>query len=103
MKTKKHCKITLNEKIKITMCHIGTSPVALVVKNPLASTSRGKRGGSNPWIGKIPWRRAWQSTAVFLSRESREQRSLGGYSTRGHKESDTTEATQHACTCHSRM
>ena len=23
----------------------------------------------NPWMGKIPWRRAWQSTPVFLSGE----------------------------------
>ena len=54
MKTKKHCKITLNEKIKITMCHIGTSPVAVVVKNPLANTGRGKSRGFSPWVGKIP-------------------------------------------------
>ena len=25
------------------------------------------RPGFDPWIGKIPWRRAWQSTPVFLS------------------------------------
>ena len=24
----------------------------------------------DPWIGKIPWRRAWQPTPVFLSGES---------------------------------
>jgi len=32
------------------------------------------------WVGKIPWRRAWQTTPVFLSGESRGQRSLAGYS-----------------------
>ena len=32
-----------------------------------------------PWVGKIPWRRAWQLTLVFLPGESREQRSLEGY------------------------
>ena len=26
--------------------------------------------GFNPWIGKIPWRRAWQLTPVFLPGES---------------------------------
>ena len=31
-------------------------------------------------MGKIPWRREWQSTPVFLPGESYEQRSLGGYS-----------------------
>jgi len=45
------------------------------------------------WVGKIPWRRAWQPTPVFLPGESHEQRSLAGYSPQGHKESDTTEAT----------
>ena len=42
-------------------------------------------------MGKIPWRRAWQPTPVFLPRESHGQRSLVGYSPWGHKESDTTE------------
>ena len=43
------------------------------------------------WLGKIPWRRKWQPTPVFLPGESHEQRDLVGYSPRGHKESDTTE------------
>ena len=47
-----------------------------------------------PWVEKIPWRRAWQHTPVFLLGESHGQRSLVGYS---HKESDTTEETQHSC------
>ena len=33
-----------------------------------------------PWIGKIPWRRKWQSVPVFLPGESQGQRSLVGYS-----------------------
>ena len=32
------------------------------------------------WVGKMPWRRAWQPTPVFLPGESHEQRSLMGYS-----------------------
>ena len=47
--------------------------------------------GFDPWIGKIPWRRAWQPTPVFLSGESFGQRSLVGYSPWGCKESNTTE------------
>ena len=31
----------------------------------------------DPWVGKIPWRRAWQCTPVFLLGESHGQRSLG--------------------------
>ena len=47
--------------------------------------------GFNPWVGKIPWRRKWQRTPVFLPRKFHGWRSLVGYSPRGHKESDTTE------------
>ena len=39
---------------------------------------RCKRCGFDPWVGKIPWRRAWQPTPVFLPGESYGQRSLGG-------------------------
>ena len=45
----------------------------------------------DPWGGKIPWRRAWQPTPVFLPGESHGQRSLEGYGPWGCKESDTTE------------
>ena len=37
------------------------------------------------WIGKIPWRRKWQPTPVFLAGESHGQRSLAGYSPWGCK------------------
>ena len=47
------------------------------------------------WVGKIPWRRAWQSIPVFLPGELHGQRSLVGYSPWGRKELDTTEATEH--------
>ena len=43
----------------------------------------------NPWIGKIPWRRKWQPTPVFLPGESYGQRSLVGYSPSVCKELDT--------------
>ena len=33
----------------------------------------------SPWVGKIPWRRAWQLTLVFLPGEFHGQRSLAGY------------------------
>ena len=50
-----------------------------------------RRPGFDPWVRKIPWRRKWQSTPVFLSGESHGGRSLVGYSPGGCKESDTTE------------
>ena len=51
----------------------------------------------NPYalVVKIPWRTAWQPTPVFLPGESHGQRSLAGYGPVGHKESDTTEMTEH--------
>ena len=42
----------------------------------------------NPWIKKIPWRREWQPTPVFLPGKPHGQRSLVGYSPWGCKESD---------------
>ena len=51
------------------------------------------RHGFDALVGKIPWRRSWQPTPVFLPGESHCQRSLAGYSPWGRKESDTTEAT----------
>ena len=49
---------------------------------------RQKRRGLNPWVGMIPWRRAWQPTKVFLLGESHGQRSLVGYSLQSCKDSD---------------
>ena len=45
----------------------------------------------HPWVRKIPWRREWWPTPVFLPGEFHGQRSLEGYSSWGHKGSDTTE------------
>ena len=39
-----------------------------------------RRHGFYPWVGKIPWRRKWQRTPVFLPGESHGQRSLTDYS-----------------------
>ena len=43
-----------------------------------------------PCFGKIPWRKKWQSTPVFLPGKSHGQRCLEGYSSWGCKELDTT-------------
>ena len=45
----------------------------------------------DPWVGKILWRRKWQSTPIFLPGKSHGRRSLAGYSSWEHKESDMTE------------
>ena len=44
----------------------------------------------DPCVGKIPWRREWQPTPVFLPGKSHGQRILVGYSPWGRKELDTT-------------
>ena len=49
-------------------------------KEPTCHCRRLKRRRFDPWIRKIPWRRAWQPTPVFLPGESHGQRGLGGYS-----------------------
>ena len=67
-----------------------------MVKNLPANAGDIKKHRFDPWVGKIPWRRAWKPTPVFLSGESHRQRSLVGYRPQGRKESDTTEVT--ACT-----
>ena len=36
--------------------------------------------GFHPWVGKIPWRRKWQPTPVFLPGKLQGQKSLVGYS-----------------------
>ena len=49
-----------------------------------------RRHRFNPWVRKIPQRRKWQPTPVFLPGKSHGQKSLAGYSPCGCKESDTT-------------
>ena len=55
----------------------------LLVKNPPANAEDIKRCGFSPWVGKIPWRRAWQSTLVFLLGESPWTEEPGGLQSRG--------------------
>ena len=44
----------------------------------------------DPWVGKIPGRRKWEPTPVFLPGKPHGQRSLEGYSSQGRKELDAT-------------
>jgi len=54
--------------------HMVNSLVAQMVKTPLQCGS----SRSDPWVGKILWRREWLPTPVFLPGESHGQRSLAG-------------------------
>ena len=51
--------------------------------------------GFDPWLRKIPQRKKWQLTPIFLPGEVHGQRSLVGFSPWGRKELDTTEQLAH--------
>ena len=61
-------------------------------KESICQLRRHKRGGFDPWVGKIPWRRALQPTPVLLPGKSHGQRSLVAMVHRV-IESDMTEET----------
>ena len=74
--------------------HIGL-PGGASGKEPAYQCRRHNRLGFNPWVRKIPWRRARQLTPVVLPGESHGQRTLVGSSPWGRKESEMTEVTWH--------
>ena len=49
------------------------------------------RRGFDPWVWKIPWRRAWLTTPIFLPGDSHGRKGLAGYSPWSGKEKDSTE------------
>ena len=57
-------------------------PSGSVVKESACQYGRHRVCSFDPWVRKIPWRRTWQPTPVFLPGESHGQRSLAGYSHR---------------------
>ena len=78
---------TVCDLFQLLTGHLAGFPGGTMVKNPPASAGdTGLKMG-----GKMPERRKWQPTPIFLPRKSHGQRSLAGYSPRGCKESDTTE------------
>ena len=68
-------------------------PGGISGKEPTYQCRRLKRPTFHPYVGKMPWWRAWQPTPVFLPGEFHGERSLVGYSPWGHKELGTTEVT----------
>ena len=54
-------------------------------KEPTCQCRKHKRHEFDPWVGKIPCRRTWQPTPVFLPEEFHRQRSLVGYSPWDHR------------------
>ena len=83
-------------------------PGGLAGKEPTYQCKSCKRHKFSPWVGKIPWRRKWQPTLVFLPGKFHGQRRLVSYSLWGRKESDINEdmcvhthmcSTKHLCVC----
>ena len=72
----------------------GFPPGSEVKASACNSGDLGSVPGFDPRVRKIPWRRKWQPTPVFLPGETHGRRSLVGYSPRGRKEQDTTERLQ---------
>ena len=64
----------------------GGFPGGTVIKESACQCRRLK---FDPWVGKIPWRRKWQPTSVFLLWKFHGQRRLAGYSPWGGKELNT--------------
>ena len=60
-------------------------PAGTSGKEPACQCRRCKRLVFDPCIGKIPWRRKWQSTPIFLPGKSHGQRSLESYSPWGRR------------------
>ena len=65
--------------------HFWGLPWCLSGKEPTCQCRSHRRLGSSPWVRKSPWRWKWHPTPVFLPGESHGQRSLAGYSPRGHR------------------
>ena len=62
-------------------------PDGAVIKSPLANAG----DVFDPWAGKIPWRKKWHPTPIFVPEKFHGQSSLADYSPWGRKVSDTTE------------
>ena len=92
-KLKEPAKLTVMKYLLTSAAQVLRFPGGASGKEPGCLFRRQKRHGFSPWVRKIPWRRAWQTTPVFLPGESHGQWSLVGYSPWGHRESDMTEAT----------
>ena len=69
--------------------HCGASKLTHCIKNSPAMQETQEMTVWS-WVRKIPWRRAWQPTPLFLPGEFHGQRSLASYSSWGWKQLDMT-------------
>ena len=95
--THMHNHIGVCVRVCVCVCVCVGFPGVASCTEPIHQCRRHNRHRFDSWVEKIPWRRAWQPTPLFLPGESHGQRSLAGYSPEGHTESDTTEVTERTC------
>ena len=69
------CSLISSNNILFIKLTLWASPVVIVAPADAVDT----RNTGLSWVRKMPWRRAWQPTPVFLPRESHGQRRLAGY------------------------
>ena len=65
----------------------------------MSACNAGDLGWEDPWVGKIPWRRKWQPTLVFLPVKSHGWRSLVGYSWWGRRVGHNWVTSLHVTSC----
>ena len=83
-------------KIYLKLCIILWGlPRGSVVKSQPANVGDAGDEGFDPWVGKIPWRRKWQPSPIFLPGKYLGQRSLAGYSLQGRKRVGHDRATEY--------
>ena len=74
----------VSQDTSVTVC-TKDMVIASLVAQLVKSLSAMRKTQVPSWVGKIPWRRKWYPTPVFLPGEFHGQRSLVGYSPWGHE------------------
>ena len=90
--------LILKHQINGIICYL-CFPDGASDKEPACQCIRCKRYGFNPWVGKIPWRRKWQPTPVFLPGKevSGKLHSMGSQRVRYNRATEHTHALQGHC------
>ena len=83
----------LSFTIYLSLLKLKSTGASSVGKESACQYRRHKRCGFDPWVGKIPWKRKWQPTPIFLPGKSHGQRSLVCYSPWCCKLSNSTTAS----------
>ena len=90
-------------RVSVSVCFLTPSTLEIMCSNKASlggsdgkePTCQCRNYGFDPWVGKIPWRRKWQPTPLFLPRKSHGLRSPVGYCPWGCKELGMTEWLTH--------